>query len=287
MLQGEGCGGCASHKGTLHDFPSRLPAKIRAHQLNGNLERSSGQLGSARNWSIGCKGYHLPTHMEVALEDTKDKLRRNLVGFSALYLASAFLKISPFLVVSWFPGALKDVSPFRLQIITIVVLGYLAIRWFTSAEQVAILGRVKGHWSGRMEVFVSPIIDKELAEIKNLPPDFLGNDFEKFRRNYNEETDEFVIVKDAIDVLGWMRTTNVRIFIHFGRKGSLKQSSNAYWHPVKQKNLSFIIGHFKSAFKALKSEAFWEWIVPIVLAYAALWVMVWRFVESSLVIMAN
>ena len=73
----------------------------------------------------------------MSYDDTKDKLRRNLVAFCSIYLASGFLKVQE--GISIFSALMKSgvsLEPWRVHFVTFVVLLYLSFRWFTSEEQI-------------------------------------------------------------------------------------------------------------------------------------------------------
>lgn len=216
------------------------------------------------------------------MEDTKEKLRRNLVGFSALYLAAAFLKINPVVVITWLPGSLKDVSPLRLQILSIIFLIYLSFRWFTSSEHVSAFSRLRDIWIEKMKKNIQPLVEREMVKVLASTDDLLGERYGDFKRSYNVIVHEFGCHSNSVDVIGWMRDLKISGSISVADKGSDPFAARSFEYLTRQTNVGWIFGHLLCAYYALKTEYFWEWIVPIVLAYATLWVMVWRIADYSL-----
>lgn len=231
----------------------------------------------------------------MSIDDTPDKLRRNLVVFSSIYLAAIFLEVD-IREVAPITEKLKNVNTHRMQILILFVFVYLACRWFTSKTQKSEWGHFYDAWgesvaSGLERRFQKFIDSGELKseygiEISGQAKRELSLDSQAAEelhywhtdlvsRNPSPEDEKLFIL--SVKPQGRMSSGVVNlsvVLIYYDDSGKSTDTLINY-------QLGFIqicSYHLKAASVIMGHAAFWEWFIPILLAVPTCVVIAYKLV---------
>lgn len=208
------------------------------------------------------------------MEDTKDKLRRNLVVFSGLFSVGAFLNIDPSSASPWVPELLKGVDYLRLQVVFLAILIYLSFRWYSSEEQRREFAKLREFWFASMEKLSR---SDGLRALENLQEkDYPNKQLNWLAANRGRNRDierKF----DNLEVVGWMRTLRIHYTLmaagpHVSGAIDRAPASFSFSLPIR----AWMARQLACFFASLKSEHFWEWAAPLFMSYVALLIIARR-----------
>lgn len=225
----------------------------------------------------------------MSFEDSSEKLRRNLIVFSFGYLASAFIGLSVVdaLNTSSFSSVANKISSSRVQILVLIVWFYLAFRWFTSELYGSLVADIRKDWASVNSQSLLEDLERIVGKNPvNLPAWITPKsaDFEEAKKIYEKYLEN-------IGVGTIFKSTINRSYAFGAHEVTMHYSVNRILDSERYKNVefSYVMPFYRRAYSQLRTlngmmrtEKFFEWWPPIVVAIGAEFVMVFRLTTSIL-----
>ncbi|MFN3375598.1 MAG: hypothetical protein ACK40S_03485 [Burkholderiaceae bacterium] len=226
------------------------------------------------------------------VEDTTDKIRRNLVVFSGTYLALWFLGISwpDFIRTAYLEKVGAAVDPSRLQWVVFVVFCYLGFRWLTCEEYERGKTKALEAWKTDTGRHVQDYVQRQLE--RTLPesvPTWIsfptGSDLSSIQRWWRDVEGSaagrpFIREVTANNVAsvfaGGQFIISCRPLLK-GQRESFATVQDARVDFMPPRWLVWAAGA-TAVMQALLREPTWAWVLPNLLAAVTLLRMVWRFI---------
>jgi len=234
--------------------------------------------------------------MQGGTMDDDDKIRRNLVVFSAAVLVVAWLEIPVQPVVAkWLGAEGWRLHPVKLWLAVLAVDVYLILRFRfgdqtrETAEELtkvhrkrwraSVLNLIGGDFDAAKKLYVSDSptdMIRTLARQKfGTPPDMTESEIESL---YSSQKGSAVLVKlDPKSASKGTFSANVSLFGENNRIDANEQLHGTYRFPLWRALSSYLRPWFPTVFYSKGSI---ELIAPSVLAFAATCVILWRMFDS-------
>ncbi len=226
----------------------------------------------------------------MEFDDSSEKLRRNLIVFCFSYLATAYLGLSlqQVLDAAGLSSVLVNTSQIRINSVLIVVLFYLAFRWFTSENYRNLSREFSGSWVDEYRSRRAEIVQEKIGGLPKKPPGWIFFDDQDFLiiQRWYENAALRTAGNDALTVKCWPvdigsavspKGSRLRLSL---KNGSASMNELKINYKFKTPLRLWIALQCATAWKLLKQEKIFEVVPPIMLALSAEFLLVFRLASS-------
>lgn len=222
----------------------------------------------------------------MEFDDSSEKLRRNLIVFCFGCLGSAYLGVSlmDLLEIVGLKNALSKVSQFRLNIILLIVLLYLAFRWFTSKPYLTLSGQFINWWRGRYKSRAGQMHVQAISTLPQRPPqcikisdEGLSQVVEWYKEAEMAKLRGFEPKSAIAPILKFSRTHEGLLRLHLENGRGITDLLEVPYVLVVPLGRA-IWFCLLNAWDAMKAQDFYEFLPPIVLALCTEFLLVFRLV---------
>jgi hypothetical protein len=223
------------------------------------------------------------------MDDVDDKVRRNLVVFSGLVLAATWLGHPEVLPLSTLIKAETPTPTWRITTLAFVVLIYLVARYWFSQAHAAARHQMSIDWATNVSRVRDALILKTLKNHHRTKkqPTFIATNLEEYTRdewaswggeNASDRELQFISVHIKPSDFWEGDISSTRRFVDGGKSGTAHGGNTlAFQFPLRSRaRVSLKAAILQASF----SRTAVEYFIPLVLAYLALLVLLYRLSRS-------
>lgn len=225
----------------------------------------------------------------MPIDDVDDKVRRNLVVFSGLVLTAAWLGRPEMWPLSTLIKADMPTPAWRITSLALVVLIYLVARYWFSQAHAAARHVMSVDWATNVSRVRDALIVKTLKNYHrtNKQPAFITTNLEEYLRdewaswggeNASDRELQFISVHITPSNFWEGDVSSTRRFVDGGKSGTANGGNTLVFQfpPRSRARVSFTAAIYQASY----SRTAVEYFVPLVLAYFALLVLLYRLSRS-------
>ncbi|MDR7148255.1 hypothetical protein J2W49_000183 [Hydrogenophaga palleronii] len=225
----------------------------------------------------------------MTIDDGDDKVRRNLVVFSALILASAWLGRPEMWLLSTLINVDAPPLAWRVTTLALSVLIYLVARYWFSQAHTAARSAMSVDWSRNMSRVRDTLIEKTLKNYHRLKkqPAFIETNLENYCRgawstwngeNTSDGELQFLTVHISPNDFWEGSISTTRHFAVAGKTGTSSGGNSLDFNfPPRIRTR---IKATAAIHQVFYSRTAVEYFIPLALAYSALLVLLYRLARS-------